>query len=101
MSVYVLLGTLTDEGRKAVKSRPERIEEVNDEVVAFGGRILAQYALLGLYDFLTVVQAPDNETIARISIEFGSRGTIQLMSLPAFHIDSFVTQVLGAPADES
>lgn len=101
MSTYVLLGTLTDEGRKTIKERPQRIEEVNEEVAALGGKVIAQYALLGLYDFITVIQAADNETIARITVEFASRGTIQLMTLPAFHINSFVTQVLAAPSAES
>lgn len=101
MSTYVLLGTLTDEGRKTIKERPQRIEEVNEEVEALGGKVIAQYALLGLYDFVTVIQAADNETIARISVEFGSRGTIQLMTLPAFHVNSFVNQVLAAPTAES
>ena len=96
MGTYVLLGKLTEEGRKTVKQRPMRIEEVNKEVESFGAKVLAQYAVMGPYDFITVLQAPDNETVARISVEFGSRGTLELMSLPAFHINSFITQVLGA-----
>ncbi len=94
MATYILLGTLTDEGRKAVKERPHRIEEVNREVESFGAKIIAQYAMLGLYDFLTVVQAPNNETIARISVEFSSRGTLQIMSMPAFDISVYVSQIV-------
>ena len=97
MGTYFLLGTLTDEGRKTVKERPSRIEEVNTEVESFGARIIAQYAVLGPFDFVTVVQAPDNETIARISIEFGSRGTLNLMSLPAFDISVFINHILDWP----
>ncbi len=97
MATYILLGTLTDEGRRTVKERPDRIEEVNKEVESFGAKIVAQYAVLGPYDFITIVQAPDNETIARISVEFGSRGTLRLTSLPAFHINSFVNQILASP----
>ena len=94
MATYVLLGTLTEEGRKAVKERPDRIKEVNKEVENFGAKIIAQYAVLGPYDFVTVVQAPDNETIMRISVEFGSRGMLSLMSLPAFDVDVYVNQIL-------
>jgi uncharacterized protein with GYD domain len=94
MATYVLLGKLTEEGRRTVKERPMRIEEVNKEVENFGAKIIAQFAVLGPFDFVTVVQAPDNETVAKISIEFGSRGTLELMSLPAFHINSFVNQIL-------
>jgi uncharacterized protein with GYD domain len=97
MATYILLGKLTEEGLKTIRERPSRIEEVNKEVEAFGAKVIAQYAVLGSYDFVTVVQAPDNETIARVSVEFSSRGTLQLMTLPAFHINSFINQVLKAP----
>ncbi len=98
MATYILLGTLTDEGRKTVKARPQRIQEVNREVESFGAKVIAQYAVLGPYDFVTVVQAPDNETIARISVEFGSRGTLGLMSLPAFDISVYVNHIVaGTP----
>lgn len=93
MPTYVLLSTLTAEGRKTVMSNPERIKEVNREVEAFGARVLAQYAVLGPYDFVNIIEAPDNETITRISVELGSRGTIQIMSLPAIPLDQFIARV--------
>jgi uncharacterized protein with GYD domain len=96
MATYVLLSKLTEEGRKTVNDRAMRIEEVNQEVEGFGGKVIAQYSVLGLYDFVTVLQAPDNETMVRRSVEFGSRGTLELMSLPAFHINGLVTQVLNS-----
>ncbi len=76
-----------------MKERPERIREVNKEVEALGAKILAQYAVLGPYDFVTVIEAPDNETVARISVELGSRGTVQIMSLPAIPIDEFIAKI--------
>ena len=87
MPTYVLLSTLTPEGRKTLKERPNRIGEVNKEVEGFGAKIVSQYALLGPYDFVTVLEAPDNETVARISAELGSRGTVQIVSLPAISLD--------------
>jgi uncharacterized protein with GYD domain len=90
MPTYILLSTLTAEGRKTIKAKPERIREVNKEIEAFGAKVLSQYAVLGPYDFVNVVEAPDNETIARVSMELGSRGTIQIMSMPAIPIDKFV-----------
>ena len=93
MPTYVLLSTLTAEGRKTVKSKPDRIKEVNREVEALGAKVLAQYAVLGPYDFVSVVEAPDNETISRISVELGSRGTVQIMSLPAIPLDQFIARV--------
>jgi len=99
MATYILLGNLTEEGSKAVKERPERIEEVNLEMEKYGAKVIAQYATLGLYDFITVVQAPDNETMLRISVEFSSRGTLNLMSMPAFDVNVFTHQILrDAPA---
>lgn len=93
MPHYVLLTTLTDEGRKTVKERPERIREVNREVEAMGVRVLAQYAVLGPYDFVNIVEAPDNETVVRVSVELGSRGTLQIMSLPAIPVDDFIARL--------
>ena len=102
VATYILLGKLTDEGRKTVNERPMRIEEVNQEVEGFGAKVIAQYATLGPYDFVTVIQAPDNETIARVSIEFGSRGTLELMSMPAFDTNIFVHQILARePSQET
>jgi len=93
MSYYILLSNLTDEGWKTVKGRPERIKEVNKELEAFGVRVIRQYAVLGPYDFVNVVEAPDNETIARVSIELGARGTIKMISMAAVPIDEFIASV--------
>jgi uncharacterized protein with GYD domain len=93
MARYIMLSILTDEGRKTVKMRPERIKEVNKEVEKMGVKVLAQYAVLGPYDFVNVVEAPDNETISRVSIELGSRGTVQLMTLAAIPIDEFTSKL--------
>lgn len=95
MGTYILLTTLTDEGRKTLKKHPDRIKEVNKEVEAMGVRIIAQYAVLGPYDFINIVEAPDNETIARVSMELGARGTIQVMSLVAIPIDKFIEGLKG------
>ena len=89
MAIYIMLSTLTDEGRKTIKMRPERIKEVNKEIEKMGVRIMAQYAVLGPYDFVNIIEAPDNETISRVSIELGSRGTIQLITLSAIPIEKF------------
>ena len=91
MAVYVMLTTLTDEGRKTVKESPKRLKEVNKEVEAMGVKILAQYALLGPYDFLNILEAPDNKTISRVAIELGSRGTLQTMTMAAMTIDELIS----------
>ena len=78
MPTYIMLSTLTDEGRKTLKARPDRLKSVNDEVEDMGARVRAQYAVLGGYDFVNVIDAPSNEVMARISMELGSRGTIKI-----------------------
>ena len=93
MPIYILLSKLTSEGRKTIKERPERIKEVDKEIEAFGAKVLQQYAVLGKYDFVNIVEAPNNEAILRVSIELGSRGTIQIESMPAKHIDDFLTML--------
>jgi len=90
MATYVMLTTLTDEGRKTIKEKPERIKEVNKEVESMGVKILAQYALLGQYDFVNILEAPNNEVVSRVAIELGSRGTLQTMTLAAMSLDAFI-----------
>jgi len=93
MPYYILLSNLTEEGWKTVREKPERIKEVNKELQAFGVRVLSQYAVLGPYDFVNIVEAPNNETIAKVSIELGSRGTIGIVSMAAIPIDEFIASV--------
>ncbi len=87
MAVYIMLTSLTDEGRRTIKSNPQRIKEVNKEVEAMGVKILAQYALLGPYDFINILEAKDNKAIAKVSLELGARGTLQTMTMAAMTID--------------
>ena len=93
MALYVMLTSLTDEGRRTVKHNPERIWEVNREVEAMGAKILAQYALLGPYDFVNILEAPSNEVISRIAIELGSRGTLQTMTMTAIGLEDFIANL--------
>jgi uncharacterized protein with GYD domain len=90
MATYVMLTTLTDEGRKTLKANPHRIKEVNKEVEAMGVKIVAQYAVLGPYDFVNILEASDNKAVAKVAIELGSRGTLQTMTLAAMSIDEFI-----------
>jgi uncharacterized protein with GYD domain len=83
MPTYVLLSTLTPEGRQTLHGNPDRLEEVNQEIEDFGCTIVVQYALLGPYDFISIIEAPDNETVAHLSLDMGSRGTVNIMVLPA------------------
>lgn len=92
MALYVMLSTITDEGAKTITSHPERIKEVNKEVEKLGVKVLSQYATLGQYDFVSIVEAPDNLTVARMSADLGSRGTIKVTTLAAMPIDDFIAK---------
>ena len=90
MAIFVMLTTLTAEGRKTLKEQPQRLKEVNKEVEAAGVKILAQYSLMGPYDFINILEAPDNKTIAKVATELGSRGTLQTMTMAAMSIDELI-----------
>ncbi|MDP3910530.1 MAG: GYD domain-containing protein [Gemmatimonadales bacterium] len=90
MPTYIMLSNLTDEGAKTLKANPKRLQEVNKEIEKFGAKVTAQYAVLGPYDFVSIMECPDNETIARVSVELASRGTVHLLTLPAVPIANFV-----------
>jgi uncharacterized protein with GYD domain len=90
MPIYIMLSKLTHEGRRTIKKHPERIEEVGAEMKKMGVKVLAQYGLLGPYDFLNIMETPGNEAITKVSIEFGSRGTVEIMTLAAITIEERV-----------
>jgi len=90
VAIYVMLTTLTDEGRKTLKENPQRLKEVNKEVENMGVKILAQYALLGPYDFINILEAAGNTTISKMALDLGARGTLQTMTMAAIPIDDIV-----------
>lgn len=93
MATYVVLSTLTDEGRKTIKQNPARILEVNKELESMGVTVKEQYAVLGPYDFVNIVDAPDNDAIMRMSVELGSRGSVQLLTLVALPVKEFIRKL--------
>ncbi len=93
----VLLSQLTPEGRRTLRESPDRLDEVNEEITYFGCKILHQFAVLGQYDFVTVIEAPDNETVAQLSLALGARGTVNIISLAAAPMGDFLGH-LKSPA---
>ena len=90
MPTFIMLSTLTPEGVQTVKKNPTRIREVNQELEQLGATVKAQWATLGRYDFVNVVEAPDEKTMARVSLELGSRGTGTWETMVAIPIDDFI-----------
>lgn len=85
-----MLSNLGPNGAATLHEAPERLREVNDEVAAFGVRVVDQYALLGQYDFLNIIEAPDEATVARLAIALSARGTMKTVTLPAIPVDEFI-----------
>ena len=94
MPIYIMMSSLTPEGVQTVKNNPDRIYEVNEEIQALGAKVIAQWATLGDIDFINVVEAPDDKTMARVSIELGSRGTASYRTMPAISVEDLIASLL-------
>ena len=90
MPIFILLSTLTQQGVQTLKSNPERLRQVNHDVEELGCKVLHQWATLGEFDFVNVIEAPDIATVAKISVSLGARGSTRIETLPALDIESFL-----------
>ncbi len=93
MALYVVLSKLTHKGKSTIQKKPERIKEVNKNMESFGINVVSQHALIGAYDFLTVLEAPDPQAMSRLSLELGSRGTLETLFLGAIPVDQFIEDI--------
>jgi uncharacterized protein with GYD domain len=93
MPTFLMLTNLTAEGVRTLKNNPGRINEVNSEVEQMGVKVISQYATLGQYDFVTVVEAPDEQTMAKVSVELGSRGTMTSQTLAAIPAENLASSL--------
>jgi len=91
MATFLMLSTIGPDGMATLRQNPRRVEEVNSEVEAMGAKVVAQWALLGEYDFATVVEAPDEKTMLRVAVTLGARGTLKTRTLAAVPVDQFVS----------
>jgi uncharacterized protein with GYD domain len=96
MPTYILLTTLTAQGVQTLKSNPDRLREVNRDVEELGAKVLQQWATLGPFDFVNVVEAPDDATIARVSVALGARGSAKIQTVSALSIDEFLGSISGS-----
>jgi uncharacterized protein with GYD domain len=93
---YILLSTLTHQGRQTLNAHPDRLRDVNRDVEELGARVVHQWATLGPFDFVNVVEAPDALTIARISAALGARGSTKIESYEALDVDTFLSAIQPA-----
>ncbi|MGI9625120.1 MAG: GYD domain-containing protein [Acidimicrobiales bacterium] len=96
MATFIMLTRLTADGGRTLAANPERVDAVNAEIGEFGCSVLAQYATLGNYDFVTILEAPDAATVARLSVNLASRGTVDITTLPAIPRAEFVESLMSA-----
>jgi uncharacterized protein with GYD domain len=93
MATFLMLSTLGPDGLARLKADPTRLKEVNQEVEAMGARVVSQWALLGQYDFCTVLEADDEKTMAKVAVELGARGTLKTLTLTAIPVDEFLATI--------
>jgi uncharacterized protein with GYD domain len=93
MPTYILLSNLTAQGVQTLRSNPERLREVNRDVEELGAKVVHQWATLGPFDFVNVVDAPDAATIAKVSVALGARGSAKLQTLTALEIEEFLAAI--------
>ena len=98
MPYYVMLTKLTDAGRKTLMRNPGRLWEVNKEVEEMGAKIISQYSLLGEYDFINILEAPNNTVIARVAAALGSRGTLEPRTMTAITVEDLIKEIQTAKA---
>ena len=90
MPLYLMLTTLTEKGRQTLNANPARLREVNRDVEALGAKVLHQWASLGEYDFVNVVEAPDELTMANLSVKLGARGSVKFQTMALLQVDDFL-----------
>jgi uncharacterized protein with GYD domain len=95
MPTFAMLTTLSPDGGRTLHTHPDRLTAVDEEIKVMGCRVIAQYALLGRFDFLTLIEAPDAETMAHLSVDLASRGTARFETLEAIPLDSFIEKLKG------
>lgn len=99
MPTFVMLSTLGPDGHATMRDHPDRLRQVNADVEAMGVKVLSQYALLGPYDFLNVLEAPDELTMAKVATTLAARGTLKTLTLTAMEIDDYLGIMAGGDAE--
>jgi len=101
MTTFVMLSTLGPDGSATLRDYPARIKEVNAQVESMGAKVIHQYSLLGQWDFLNIIEAPDEYTMARIATELGARGTLKTRTMVAIEVDDFIAALSGETDGEA
>ena len=93
MPTYLMLTKLTAQGVQTLKANPARLREVNRDVEELGAKVLQQWATIGEYDFVNIVEAADAAAIAKVSLALGARGSAKLQSLELLEVDALIDEL--------
>ena len=100
MPTYIQLLTLNDAGRAMALDDPGSVSRAQDESATPGVRVMGLYGVLGQYDFVSIVDAEDNDVIARYSLELGARAGAHVATMPAIPIGRFTARRDDDPPEE-
>lgn len=92
---FMMLSTLGPDGSAKLRESPARLKEVNEDVEAMGVKVLSQYAVLGQWDFVNILEAPDEVTMARVATSLAARGTLKTLTMPIIDVDTYI-EAMGA-----
>ena len=87
MPIYITLMRYTDQGRKEIASLPDRAEAVGKRVEQAGGKVLGNYVTMGRFDQISVTEAPDDETAARLLLIIAGRDNVVTETLRGFTME--------------
>ena len=90
MPKFVMLSTIGPDGFATLQENPQRLKQVNHDVESMGVKVLDQYALLGPYDFITILEAPDDVTMAKVATTLAARGTLKTQTIKAIEVDDYI-----------
>lgn len=90
MPKFVMLSTIGPDGFATLRENPQRLKAVNHDVESMGVKVLDQYVIFGQYDFITILEAPDDVTMARVATTLAARGTLKTTTLKAIEVDDYI-----------
>jgi len=97
MTTYIMLCSWTDQGVRAVKDSPKRLDAARKALAEMGGEFRAFYLTMGEYDMVAILEAPDDAVAARFALQLGQIGNVRTRTMKAFP-EAAYREILGSLA---
>ena len=97
MTTYIMLARFTQQGIQHIKESPNRLNAGKQAFRSMGAELKEFYLVSGQYDIVTIFEAPDDETMAKVVLALGSKGNVKTETLRAFTEDEYVKLVSDLP----